>query len=124
MSHELRTPLNNIIGFSEVLQEKLFGELNEKQAEYIEDILTSGQHLLSLISEILDLSKVEAGRMELEVSPFDLPLAIENARTFVRERAVKHGIKLDVDVDDRLGEYVGDERKIKQILLTTSFPTR
>ena len=62
--------------------------------------------------------------MELEVSPFDLPLAIENARTFVRERAVKHGIKLDVDVDDRLGEYVGDERKIKQILLTTSFPTR
>jgi len=124
MSHELRTPLNAIIGFSEVLQEKLFGELNEKQAEYIEDILTSGQHLLSLISEILDLSKVEAGRMELEVSPFDLPLAIENARTFVRERAVKHGIKLDVDVDDRLGEYVGDERKIKQILLTTSFPTR
>jgi signal transduction histidine kinase len=72
---------------------------------------------LSLINEILDLSKVEAGRMELEVSPFDLPLAIENARTFVRERALKHGIKLDVDVDDRLGEYVGDERKIKQILL-------
>ena len=115
--HELRTPLNAIIGFSEVLQEKLFGELNEKQAEYTSDILTSGQHLLSLINEILDLSKVEAGRMELELSPFDLPLAIENARTFVRERAVKHGITLDVDVDDRLGEYVGDERKIKQILL-------
>jgi len=117
MSHELRTPLNAIIGFSEVLQERLFGELNEKQAEYTSDILTSGQHLLSLINEILDLSKVEAGRMELELEPFDLPLAIDNARTFVRERAVKHGITLDVDVDDRLGEYVGDERKIKQILL-------
>jgi signal transduction histidine kinase len=117
MSHELRTPLNAIIGFSEVLQERLFGELNDKQAEYTSDILTSGQHLLSLINEILDLSKVEAGRMELELASFDLPLAIDNARTFVRERAVKHGITLDVDVDDRLGEYVGDERKIKQILL-------
>jgi signal transduction histidine kinase len=117
MSHELRTPLNAIIGFSEVLQERLFGELNDKQAEYTDDILTSGQHLLSLINEILDLSKVEAGRMELELSTFDLPLAIDNARTFVRERAVKHGITLDVDVDERLGEYVGDERKIKQILL-------
>jgi signal transduction histidine kinase len=117
MSHELRTPLNAIIGFSEVLQERLFGELNEKQAEYTSDILTSGQHLLSLINEILDLSKVEAGRMELELASFDLPLAIDNARTFVRERAVKHGITLDVDVDERLGEYVGDERKIKQILL-------
>ena len=87
MSHELRTPLNAIIGFSEVLQEKLFGELNEKQAEYTDDILTSGRHLLSLINEILDLSKVEAGRMELELATFDLPLAIDNARTFVRERA-------------------------------------
>ncbi|HEU4343342.1 MAG TPA: GAF domain-containing protein, partial [Candidatus Binatia bacterium] len=85
MSHELRTPLNAIIGFSEVLGERMFGELNEKQAEYTEDILSSGRHLLSLINEILDLSKVEAGRMELELSKFDLPLAIENARTFVRE---------------------------------------
>jgi two-component system, NtrC family, sensor kinase len=117
MSHELRTPLNAIIGFSEVLGERMFGELNEKQAEYTEDILSSGRHLLSLINEILDLSKVEAGRMELELAAFDLPLAIDNARTFVRERATKHGIKLDVTVDDRLGEFVGDERKIKQILL-------
>ncbi|HEY2919153.1 MAG TPA: GAF domain-containing protein [Candidatus Binatia bacterium] len=117
MSHELRTPLNAIIGFSEVLGERLFGELNEKQAEYTDDILTSGRHLLSLINEILDLSKVEAGRMELEVAAFDLPLAIDNARTFVRERATRHGITLDVMVDDRLGEIVGDERKIKQILL-------
>jgi len=117
MSHELRTPLNAIIGFSEVLSERMFGELNEKQAEYTEDILSSGRHLLSLINEILDLSKVEAGRMELEVAPFDLPLAIDNARTFVRERATRHGITLDVAIDERLGDYVGDERKIKQILL-------
>jgi signal transduction histidine kinase len=117
MSHELRTPLNAIIGFSEVLGERLFGELNEKQAEYTQDILSSGRHLLSLINEILDLSKVEAGRMELELAAFDLPLAIDNARTFVRERATRHGITLDVSVDERLGEYVGDERKIKQILL-------
>ena len=117
MSHELRTPLNAIIGFSEVLGERLFGELNEKQAEYTEDILSSGRHLLSLINEILDLSKVEAGRMELELASFDLPLAIDNARTFVRERATKHGIALDVKVDGVLGEFVGDERKIKQILL-------
>jgi signal transduction histidine kinase len=95
----------------------MFGELNEKQAEYTDDILSSGRHLLSLINEILDLSKVEAGRMELEVATFDLPLAIENARTFVRERATKHGITLDVNIEQRLGDYVGDERKIKQILL-------
>ena len=117
MSHELRTPLNAIIGFSEVLGERLFGELNEKQAEYTDDILSSGRHLLSLINEILDLSKVEAGRMELELATFDLPLAIDNARTFVRERATKHGINLDVTVDERLGDFVGDERKIKQVLL-------
>jgi signal transduction histidine kinase len=117
MSHELRTPFNAIIGFSEVLGERLFGELNEKQAEYTDDILGSGRHLLSLINEILDLSKVEAGRMELELAGFDLPLAIDNARTFVRERATKHGIALDVKVDGGLGEFVGDERKIKQILL-------
>ncbi len=117
MSHELRTPLNAIIGFSEVLSERMFGDLNEKQAEYTDDILTSGRHLLSLINEILDLSKVEAGRMELELTTFDLPLAIDNARTFVRERATKHGINLEVSVDERLGDYVGDERKIKQILL-------
>jgi signal transduction histidine kinase len=95
----------------------MFGELNEKQAEYTEDILSSGRHLLSLINEILDLSKVEAGRMELEMTNFDLPSALENARTFVRERATRHGITLDLSVDKRLGDVVGDERKIKQILL-------
>ena len=87
MSHELRTPLNAIIGFSEVLTERMFGELNEKQDEYLKDIYASGQHLLSLINDILDLSKIEAGRMELELTDFDLPTAIENALTLVRERA-------------------------------------
>ena len=117
MSHELRTPLNAIIGFSEVLVERMFGELNEKQNEYIDDILSSGRHLLSLINDILDLSKIEAGRMELELTNFDLPLAIENAVTLVRERATRLGIKFGRVIGDGLGEFVGDERKIKQVLL-------
>jgi signal transduction histidine kinase len=117
MSHELRTPLNAIIGFSEVLLERMFGELNEKQDEYLRDIFSSGRHLLSLINDILDLSKIEAGRMELEAEPFDLPLAIENALILVRERAATHGIALTHEVDRRLGEIVADERKVKQILL-------
>jgi signal transduction histidine kinase/putative methionine-R-sulfoxide reductase with GAF domain len=117
VSHELRTPLNAVIGFSEVLQERLFGELNEKQAEYTDDILSSGRHLLSLINDILDLSKIEAGRMELEVTTFHLPDAIENALLLVRERANRHGIKLDRVIDDRLGDFTGDERKVKQILV-------
>jgi signal transduction histidine kinase len=117
MSHELRTPLNAIIGFSEVLLERMFGELNDKQAEYLQDILSSGRHLLSLINDILDLSKVEAGRMELELAPFSLPAALDNALTLVRERAARHGIRLELAVDAALGTVVADERKVKQILL-------
>jgi len=117
MSHELRTPLNAVIGFSEVLGEKMFGELNEKQNEYVDDIHSSGQHLLSLINDILDLSKIEAGRMELELAKFDLPLAVENAITLVRERATRHGVSLHREIDKDLGDFVGDERKIKQVLL-------
>jgi len=117
MSHELRTPLNAIIGFSEVLAERMFGDVNEKQAEYLQDILASGRHLLSLINDILDLSKVEAGRLELELGRFHLPTALENALTLVRERASRHGIALEVSVDEDLGEILGDERKIRQILL-------
>jgi signal transduction histidine kinase len=117
MSHELRTPLNAIIGFSEVLAERMFGDVNEKQAEYLQDILASGRHLLSLINDILDLSKVEAGRLELELGRFHLPTAFDNALTLVRERATRHGIALDVAVDAGLGDVVGDERKIRQILL-------
>jgi signal transduction histidine kinase len=117
MSHELRTPLNAVIGFSEVLQDRMFGELNDKQAEYVQDIHSSGRHLLSLINDILDLSKVEAGRMELELSSFHLPTALESALTLLRERATRHGIALGLEVDERLDEFVGDERKIRQVLL-------
>jgi signal transduction histidine kinase len=117
MSHELRTPLNAIIGFSEVLTDRMFGELNEKQEEYLKDIYASGTHLLSLINDILDLSKIEAGRMELELTDFDLPQAIENALTLVRERAGRRGIALAHTMDERLGEIRGDERKVKQVLL-------
>jgi len=117
MSHELRTPLNAIIGFSEVLAEKMFGDVNDKQAEYLHDILESGRHLLSLINDILDLSKIEAGRMELEEAQFDLPQAIENALTLVRERALHRGIALHHAIDERIAEIRADERKVKQVLL-------
>ncbi len=117
MSHELRTPLNAIIGFSEVLLERMFGELNEKQDDYLKDIFSSGKHLLSLINDILDLSKIEAGRMELDVETFDVPSALDNALTLVRERAQRHGIALGLEVDPALGELRADERKFKQILL-------
>jgi len=117
MSHELRTPLNAIIGFSEVLMEKMFGEVNEKQGEYLKDIHESGKHLLSLINDILDLSKIEAGRMELDLAAFHLPTAISNAMTLIRERAQRHGIELGLEVDPQLGEFQADERKVKQILL-------
>jgi signal transduction histidine kinase/putative methionine-R-sulfoxide reductase with GAF domain len=117
MSHELRTPLNAIIGFSEVLLERLFGEINEKQDDYLKDIHSSGKHLLTLINDILDLSKIEAGRMELESSTFDIADAISNATTLVRERAQRHGIVLGQQVDRKLGEITADERKFKQILL-------
>ncbi|HTM61637.1 MAG TPA: GAF domain-containing protein [Burkholderiales bacterium] len=117
MSHELRTPLNAIIGFSEVLIDKMFGEVNEKQADYLKDIHESGKHLLSLINDILDLSKIEAGRMDLDLSTFHLPTALSNAMTLIRERAQRHSIALGLDVDPRLGEFEADERKVKQILL-------
>ena len=117
MSHELRTPLNAILGFSEVLAERMFGEVNAKQAEYLQDILSSGRHLLSLINDILDLSKVEAGRLELELGRFHLPTALDNALTLVRERATRHGIRLTQTVDERVRDIVADERKVKQILL-------
>jgi two-component system, NtrC family, sensor kinase len=117
MSHELRTPLNAIIGFSEVLSEKMFGELNEKQEEYSKDIHASGQHLLSLINDILDLSKIEAGRMELELSDFHLPTALDSALTLVRERAGRRGITLQMNVDERLGQIQADERKVRQVVL-------
>jgi GAF domain-containing protein len=117
MSHELRTPLNAVIGFSEVLRDRMFGDLTEKQEEYLNDIHASGQHLLSLINDILDLSKIEAGKMELELAEFHLPAAVDNALTLVRERAGRHGIALHAEIDDRIEYIRGDERKIKQVLL-------
>jgi len=117
MSHELRTPMNAILGFSEVLAEGMFGEINDKQAEYLRDILESGRHLLSLINDILDLSKIEAGRMELELEDFDVRGAVDNALTLVRERAGRRGIALGRVIDERVGTIRADERKVKQVLL-------
>jgi signal transduction histidine kinase len=117
MSHELRTPLNAIIGFSEVLGERYFGDLTEKQDEYVRDIHESGRHLLSLINDILDLSKVEAGKMVLEPADFDLPTALDSALRLVKERAQRHGIRLCLEVDPALGRMCADERKFKQIVL-------
>ena len=117
MSHELRTPLNAIIGFSEVLSEKMFGEINDKQLEYLLDIHTSGHHLLSLINDILDLSKIEAGRMELDLASVNLPMLLDNCTTLVRERASRQGLALALDVDDGLGDWVADVRKVKQIVI-------
>jgi signal transduction histidine kinase len=117
MSHELRTPLNAIIGFSEVLTDRMFGELNEKQEEYSKDIHASGQHLLSLINDILDLSKIEAGRMELELTDFHLPTALDSALTLVRERAGRRSIALHTSIDTQLGQIQADERKIRQVVL-------
>jgi len=117
MSHELRTPLNAVIGFSEVLEQGMVGELNDKQGEYIKYIHTSGSHLLSLINDILDLSKVEAGRMELELAGFNVPLAIDNALTLIRERANNHGLTLECAIDAAVADIHADERKFKQVML-------
>jgi signal transduction histidine kinase len=116
MSHELRTPLNAIIGFSEVLLQQMFGPLNPKQAEYLDDVLTSGRHLLGLINDILDLSKIEAGRMELDVDTFSLVEALQNGVTMVRERAARHGIALALDVAPGVDLIEADPRKVKQVL--------
>ena len=117
MSHELRTPLNAIIGFSEVLSEKMFGEVNDKQLEYLLDIHSSGHHLLSLINDILDLSKIEAGRMELDLASVNLPMLLDNCTTLVRERASRQGLTLRLEIDDGLGDWVVDIRKLKQVVI-------
>ena len=95
----------------------MFGELNEKQQEYSQDIHASGQHLLSLINDILDLSKIEAGRMELELTDFNLPATLDNALTLVRERAGRRGIGLGLTIDERLEQIRADERKVRQVVL-------
>jgi len=116
MSHELRTPLNAIIGFSEVLSQRMFGEINPKQGEYLGDIQAPGQHLLSLINDILDLSKVEAGKMELQPSRFSLAGSLQSVVMMVRERAAGRGIALSAEIDTNI-EVEADERKVKQVVL-------
>jgi len=116
MSHELRTPLNSIIGFSQVLRERMFGEVNEKQEEYLDDILSSAYHLLSLINDVLDLSKVEAGQVELEVAPFSLREALESGVVMVRERATLERVKVAYSTDPEVDVVEGDERRIRQVI--------
>ena len=118
MSHELRTPLNAIIGFSEVLKEQFFGPLVEKQEEYVDDILESGKHLLSIINDILDLSKVEAGKMDLELAEISVADLIGNSLIMVKEKAAKHRISIVRDIAKEVENLVivADQRKLKQVL--------
>jgi signal transduction histidine kinase len=116
MSHELRTPLNAIIGFSQVLRKRMFGEINAKQEEYLDDILSSGNHLLSLINDVLDLSKVEAGQVELEVATFSLREALERGVVMVREPAVKKGVRLSLTLAPAVDLVDGDERRLRQVV--------
>ena len=116
MSHELRTPLNAIIGFSQVLRQRLFGEINAKQEEYLDDILASGNHLLDLINDVLDLSKVEAGQIELEVATFSLREALERGVVMVRERATKNGVRLSLELAADIDLVDGDERRVRQVV--------
>jgi signal transduction histidine kinase len=116
MSHELRTPLNAIIGFSQVLRQRLFGEINDKQDEYLEDILSSGQHLLSLINDVLDLSKVEAGQVDLDRAAFSLNEALNRGVVMVRERATRNGVQLSLELEKDVDAVDGDERRVLQIV--------
>ena len=116
MSHELRTPLNHIIGFTEMIVDKRFGDLNTRQQTYLNNVLQSGWHLLSLVNDILDLSKVEAGKLELEPGPVNLKHLLQNSLVMVKEKAAKHGIRLSLDVDGIPDSITADERKLKQIL--------
>ena len=117
MSHELRTPLNAVIGFSEVLLERMFGDLNERQEDYLEDIHSAGRHLLALLGDILDLSKIEAGRMELDLTTFPIDDILVQALSLVRERAALHGIRLTLEAAAGLGLVTADELRLKQVLL-------
>ncbi len=116
MSHELRTPLNAISGFSQVLRKEMFGEINAKQAEYLDDILASSRHLLSLIDDVLDLSKVEAGQIELQVAPFSVLAALEHGVVIVRERASREGVRITLSSDPGIDTVTGDERRVRQVL--------
>ena len=116
MSHELRTPLNAIIGFSEVLKEQMFGELNERQLAYVNDVLEAGRHLLSLINDVLDLAKIEAGRMELELSQVEIPDILRSAVSMHSEAASKAGIELGVQTEPEEITITADERRVRQVV--------
>ena len=118
MSHELRTPLNAVIGFSEVLLDSHFGEINDKQEEYLTDIMASGQHLLALITDILDISKIEAGRDELVSGPVDISEIIGNSLIMIKERAHRNGLTLELSIDESVDDLqvTADARKVKQVL--------
>ncbi|MBT8356938.1 MAG: hypothetical protein HKO79_01145 [Desulfobacterales bacterium] len=116
MSHELRTPLNHIIGFTELVVDKKFGELNEIQQEYLGDVLNSSQHLLSLINDILDILKVEAGKLKLDSSQVNLKLLLKNSLMMVKEKTLKHRIQMTTKIVGIPETVYGDERKLKQIL--------
>jgi signal transduction histidine kinase len=116
MSHELRTPLNAIIGFSEVLQEQMFGDLNERQLGYVNDVLEAGRHLLSLINDVLDLAKIEAGRMDLELSQVAIPEILRSAVSMHSERASRGGLELDLAIEPEQITIPADERRLRQIV--------
>jgi PAS domain S-box-containing protein len=118
MSHELRTPLNAIIGFSQVLHEKYFGSLNDKQSEYVSDIVDSGKHLLSLINDILDLSKIEAGKMDLELSSVKIKDLLQHSLIMVKEKALTHNVSLEMNIAEDIEslEIMADERQLKQVM--------
>ena len=117
MSHELRTPLNAIIGFSEVLLERMFGELNERQDDYLRDIWSSGKHLLELLNDILDLSKIEAGQMVLSRSKFAVRESLDYCLSMVRERALQQRVLLSLDVDPEVGPLDADRLRFRQVVL-------
>jgi signal transduction histidine kinase len=116
MSHELRTPLNHIIGFTELVVDGHAGDLGPQQADYLDDVLTSSRHLLALVNDILDLSKVEAGHFELLIEPLDLEVLITRSVTMISQRTMRHGIHVDLSLAALPKTYPGDERKIRQVL--------
>lgn len=116
ISHELRTPLNSIIGFSEVLLDGLYGEINEKQDKYLGNIHKSGKHLLELINSILDLSKIEAGKMEFNPEKISFRNAVKEVENVIKPLAMKKGIDLSFSIEETLDEIIADRLKLKQIL--------
>jgi signal transduction histidine kinase len=116
MSHELRTPLNHIIGFTQLILDEKFGRVNRTQVEYLNDVLQSGNHLLSLINDVLDLSKVESGKMDMALDDIEIAPFLENCMLMVKERAMKHRIRVDLEVGPECAKVRADERKLKQIM--------